>query len=182
MLWKTSFRFIWDILNFFKIWKSILSLSANSTFNNLKTNSENVSTPKVDVLKLRIYRSLKSLFVSNESERSFPQHCILSSTTLHSRSLPLIHGENTTPRPILPKVKDANKDSSLSTFLFQGSIWKAHVVFSRVGRVCKPFIVSAAVQTHGFYYNYSDHISIEMRSNMDYNSNWKKAIYIYRIY
>ena len=29
--------------------------------------------------------------VSNESERSFPQHCILSSTTLHSRSLPLIN-------------------------------------------------------------------------------------------
>ena len=30
------------------------------------------------------------LYVSNESEKSFPQHCILSSTTLHSRSLPLI--------------------------------------------------------------------------------------------
>ena len=29
------------------------------------------------------------LYVSNESERSFPQHCILSSTTLHTRSLPL---------------------------------------------------------------------------------------------
>ena len=28
-------------------------------------------------------------YVSNKSERSFPQHCILSSTTLHSRSLPL---------------------------------------------------------------------------------------------
>ena len=27
--------------------------------------------------------------MSNESERSFPQHCILSSTTLHSRSLSL---------------------------------------------------------------------------------------------
>ena len=37
-----------------------------------------------------IYRSLKSLIFSNESERSFPQHCILSSTTLQSRSLPLI--------------------------------------------------------------------------------------------
>ena len=69
MLWKTSFGFIWDILN--------------------------VSTPKVGVLnvkfalKLRIYRSLKSLTVSNESARSFPQNCILSFNTLHSRSLPL---------------------------------------------------------------------------------------------
>ena len=33
---------------------------------------------------------LKVKYVSNESERSFPQHCILSSTTLHSRSLPLM--------------------------------------------------------------------------------------------
>ena len=40
--------------------------------------------------------------------------------------------------------------------------------------MCKPFIVSAAVQTHGFYYNYSDHISKEMRSNMDYNLIGKK--------
>ena len=29
------------------------------------------------------------LYVSNESERNFPQDCILSSTTLHSRSVPL---------------------------------------------------------------------------------------------
>ena len=49
-----------------------------------KTNSENVSTPKVGVLnvefalKLRIHRSLKVQHVSNESERSLPQHCILS--------------------------------------------------------------------------------------------------------
>ena len=28
-------------------------------------------------------------YVSNESERSFPQRCVLSSTTLHSRSIPL---------------------------------------------------------------------------------------------
>ena len=50
--------------------------------------------PKVGVLnvefKLRIYRSLKSLIcLKNEFKRSFPQHCILSSTTLHSRSVPL---------------------------------------------------------------------------------------------
>ena len=32
---------------------------------------------------------LKKFNVSNKSERCFPQHCILSSTTLHSRSLPL---------------------------------------------------------------------------------------------
>ena len=29
-------------------------------------------------LKLKIYRSLKSLICLNESERSFPQHCILT--------------------------------------------------------------------------------------------------------
>ena len=61
-----------------------------------KTNSENVSTPKVAVLnvefvlKLRIYRSLKSLICLKWIRRSFPQHCIPSSTTLHSRSLPLV--------------------------------------------------------------------------------------------
>ena len=60
--------------------------------------SENVSTPKVGVLNvefahnLRIYRSSKSLMcLMNPKERSFPQHCILSSTTLHCRSLPLKH-------------------------------------------------------------------------------------------
>ena len=36
----------------------------------------------------------KVLYVSNESERSFPQHCILSLTTLHSRSLPLNDAQN----------------------------------------------------------------------------------------
>ena len=52
-----------------------------------KTNSENVSTPKVGVLKvefalkLRINRSLKCLIC-------FQQHCILSSSTLHSRITP----------------------------------------------------------------------------------------------
>ena len=57
--------------------------------------SENVSTPKVRVLnveftlKLRIYRSLKSLICLKWIRKSFPQHCKLSSTTLHSRSLPL---------------------------------------------------------------------------------------------
>ena len=57
-----------------------------SLFNNLKKLILKTypSTPKVGVfnvefaLKLRICRSLS---VSNESERSFPQHCILSSTT-----------------------------------------------------------------------------------------------------
>ena len=36
----------------------------------------------------------KVLYVSNESERSIPQHCILSSTTLHSRSVPLRYIKN----------------------------------------------------------------------------------------
>ena len=54
------------------------------------------SRPKVGVLnvdfalKLRIYRSLKSLIcLKYKSKRKFPQYCILSSSTLHSRSLPL---------------------------------------------------------------------------------------------
>ena len=65
----------------------------SSLINNLKTNSENVSTPKVGVLnvefalQLRIYRSLKSLICLNESERSFP-YTAYSVLTLHSRSLP----------------------------------------------------------------------------------------------
>ena len=48
-----------------------------------KNDSENVSPPKstilnVDfVLKLRVYRSLKSLYVSKESLRICLQHCIL---------------------------------------------------------------------------------------------------------
>ena len=33
----------------------------------------------------------KVLYVSNESLRIFPQYCILSLTTLHSRSVPLMN-------------------------------------------------------------------------------------------
>ena len=66
----------------------------SSLFNNFKqTNSENVSTPKVGVLnvtfalKLRIYRSLKSLICLQWIRKKFST--TPSSTTLHSRSLPL---------------------------------------------------------------------------------------------
>ena len=38
---------------------------------------------------LRLSSGFTVYYVSNESERSFPQHSILSSTTLHCRSLPL---------------------------------------------------------------------------------------------
>ena len=40
-----------------------------------------------------LFYVLKSLY---ESERSFPQHCILNSNTLHSRSLPLNKFRNAT--------------------------------------------------------------------------------------
>ena len=61
----------------------------SSLINNKKTNSESVSTPKIGVLnvgfalKLRIYRSLKSVICLKwiRSFRSFRQHCVLSSTT-----------------------------------------------------------------------------------------------------
>ena len=69
----------------------------SSLFNNFKkTILKTCSRPKVGVLnvdfalKLRIYRSLKSLIcLKYKSKRRFPQYCILSSSTLHSRSLPL---------------------------------------------------------------------------------------------
>jgi len=68
----------------------------SSLFNNLKkTNSENVSTPKVGVLniefvlKLRIYRSLKRLICLKWIRKKFST-TLHYSTTLHSLSLPLI--------------------------------------------------------------------------------------------
>ena len=67
----------------------------SSLFNNFKkNNSENVFTPQSRCFKRRFCaqtrRSLKSLIcLKYKSKRRFPQYCILSSSTLHSRSLPL---------------------------------------------------------------------------------------------
>ena len=42
-------------------------------------------TQTLDYIELK-----KDLYVSNKSERSFQQHCILSSSSLHSMSLPFM--------------------------------------------------------------------------------------------
>ena len=61
-----------------------MSLFNNSKKLILKTSFERRICAQAQDLQI-----FKVLYVSNESERSFPQHCILSSTTLHSRSVPL---------------------------------------------------------------------------------------------
>jgi len=70
-----------------------------------------VSFPKVGVLnveitlKLRIYRSLKSLICLKWIRKKFSTtHCILSSTTLYSRSLPLRKMELLDPIVLCPSV------------------------------------------------------------------------------
>ena len=56
-----------------------------------KTDSKNVGVFNVEfALKLMIYRSLKSFICLKWILRICLQHCILSSTTFHSRPVPLI--------------------------------------------------------------------------------------------
>ena len=79
----------------FRLLYNLLFFSCRYLINKKIYNSENVSTDKVGSFELRILAQTQDLqilkkFNMSESERSFPQHCILSSTTLHSRSLPLI--------------------------------------------------------------------------------------------
>ena len=92
------------MLEMLNIFKGLFLDELRKMFNSLiikkliikKANSENVSSPQSRSFERRICAQTQDLqifkivlYVSNESERSFPQHCILSSITLHSRSLPL---------------------------------------------------------------------------------------------
>ena len=67
----------------------------SSLFNNLKNLFWKRIHPQSRSFERRIcaqtqdLQIFKKFYVSNESERSFPQHYILSLTTVHSRSLPL---------------------------------------------------------------------------------------------
>ena len=87
---KINFYFLKMFLNMTSVvYCRIFLHFMSSLINNKKTNSESVSTPKIGVLnvgfalKLRIYRSLKSVICLKwiRSFRSFRQHCVLSSTT-----------------------------------------------------------------------------------------------------
>ena len=69
VLWKTSFGLIWDILNFLKI-------CVNPEFERKRIHPQSRSFER------RICAQTQDLQI-------FKKHCILSSTTLHSRSLPL---------------------------------------------------------------------------------------------
>ena len=82
-VWKTSFGFIWDILNFLKICKSWVWAQIR--------RSKLVLSEWIR-FQNRFFKLINNDDVKckqNEFKRSFPQHCILSSITLHSRSLPL---------------------------------------------------------------------------------------------
>ena len=97
-LWNERNMFLTLKINYFQLWfpsRSDLCTYATETeplsivFQGSDRLCKVVWTEYAVLWKtsLQIFKIVQ--YVSNESERSFPQHCILSSTTLHSRPLPL---------------------------------------------------------------------------------------------
>ena len=66
------------------LWKFTFKIMLTNKCSKLYQKSRRYSIRHTDC-----HVSWDTLYVSNESERSCPQHCILSSATLHSQSLPL---------------------------------------------------------------------------------------------